>query len=337
MKTLYIGQCEEGSTSRMRYEIMSEILNQQIDLVNITPLIASVWKPFRSIGWRYKVGPLIKKINQSILQKVKQEKNYDLIWIDKGVFISPGTLDYLRQRAKTLVHFTPDPAFLFHQSNLFEAGLGLYDFCVTTKSFELDIYKEKGAKEVIYCTQGYDENIHKPLVDFQAKLYDVCFIGHFERERSEIIQELINSGVSVALAGIKWRRFASRNKGNGNLFYFGHHISGLNYSKLIGESKIGLGLLSKWIPEKHTTRTFEIPACGTALLTEENQETRSFFSEDSVLFYQNKKDILGVVKRALSNMTELQKRSLNGMNQTKSGGFSYAAIMRELLKKMDLK
>lgn len=336
MNILYVGQCEDGSTSRMRYEILCNIMNQSIDLIDITPLIKSTWKPIRSIGWRYKVGPLITKINKSILQKVKQERNYDLIWIDKGVFISPRTLNYLRQRARTLVHFTPDPAFLFHQSKLFETSLGLYDFCITTKSFELDIYKRKGAKEVIYCTQGYDENIHKPLIDFQDKRYDVCFIGHYEKERSEIIQELISSGVSVALAGIKWKRFLSKNKGNANLFYFGQHISGINYAKLISESKIGLGLLSKWIPEKHTTRTFEIPACGTVLLTEENQETKSFFSNESVLFYQNKKDILELVLNAINNMDELQTRSTNGYTQTKSGGFSYANIMSELLKKMDI-
>ena len=37
------------------------------------------------------------------------------------------------------------------------------------------------------------------------------------------------------------------------------------------------GLLAKWVPELHTTRTFEIPACGTALVTERNSETALVF------------------------------------------------------------
>jgi spore maturation protein CgeB len=74
---------------------------------------------------------------------------------------------------------------------------------------------------------------------------------------------------------------------------------GDDYVHALASFKIGLGLLSKAIPEQHTTRTFEIPAAGTFLLAERTDEHRAFFEEgreaeyfdsteelhDKVLFY----------------------------------------------------
>ena len=77
---------------------------------------------------------------------------FDLVWIDKGVFIKPSVLKNLRSRSKLLIHFTPDPAFAYHQSELFYKSIPDYDFCVTTKSFEMNDYKKYGAKNVLYCT-----------------------------------------------------------------------------------------------------------------------------------------------------------------------------------------
>ena len=47
----------------------------------------------------------------------------------------------------------------------------------------------------------------------------------------------------------------------------------------LGANAVGLGLLSKRFPERHTTRTFEIPACGALLATERTADTTRFFDE----------------------------------------------------------
>ena len=48
------------------------------------------------------------------------------------------------------------------------------------------------------------------------------------------------------------------------------------YAKIISLSYFGLGLLSNWVPELHTTRTFEIPACNTCLITPKTIEIANF-------------------------------------------------------------
>ena len=337
-KVLYIGQCEEGSTSRMRYLLIEEILGVKVDLINISNHIISTRRPYRSIGWRYKIGPLIKKINSEVLDFMEKENSlYDLIWLDKAVFLTPKNIKILRAQTVKLVHFTPDPAFLFHRSRFFLNTLKLYDNCITTKSFELNEYMKYGCKNLIFCTQGYDEAIHKPFNDFDAKKYDVCFIGHFEKNRAELIQNILDSDISVVLAGIKWEKFVKKNKERSNLYFVGSNVVGEEYSRLISESRIGLGLLSKWIPEKHTTRTFEIPACGTALLTEDNSETRSFFKENEAIFYDKEASLPLVIKSWLNSPEKLKNVTHLGMKKIQGGNYTYLKLLRQVLTKVYLK
>ena len=333
MKCLYIGQCEEGSTSNMRFVILKELLNGELESINLTPIIINTPKVFRSIGWRYKIGPMMREINSNII--ITLENDYDMIWIDKGVFIKPQTLKIIRNRTKKLIHFTPDPAFFYHKSRYFRVSLPLYDFCITTKSFELNEYNKYGCQNLIYCTQGYDEIIHRPQNTFEEKEFEVCFIGHYEKQRAEIIQAIIDSGIKIIIAGIKWESFIKKNKDKTNLIFFGRHVSGFEYSRLLSLSKIGLGLLSKWIPEKHTTRTFEIPACGTYLASEKNDEILSFFGEE-VLYFQNTKELIVKINQLLKDPNLLQLKMsyqttiLNGLEA------SNQKIMLNLLNKVGL-
>jgi spore maturation protein CgeB len=239
---------------------------------------------------------------------------YDFVWIDKGVFIRPEIIKQLRSIAVKLVHFTPDPAFFYHRSRFFNASIGYFDLCITTKSFELEIYKLKGARNCLYMTQGFDMDIHKPFTDFKDKKYDVCFIGHYEIERAELIQLLLDNGIEVVLAGIKWQEFARKNR-NKKLRYFGNHVAGNEYSKLISESYLGLGLLSKWIPEMHTTRTFEIPACRTCLVTQVTEEVNTFFNDDECLKFQNNLECVQKIKSILKDLLILNEISQKGFNR----------------------
>jgi len=272
-------------------------------------------------------------INAQITRAIHYD--YDMIWIDKGVFINPKILKIIRNRTKKLIHFTPDPAFFYHKSRYFRSSLPQYDFCITTKSFELDEYIRYGCQNLIYCTQGYDEIIHQPQNTFEEKEFEVCFIGHYEKQRAEIIQAIIDAGLIIVIAGINWEPFIKKNEDKKNLIFFGRHVAGLEYSRLISLSKIGLGLLSKWIPEKHTTRTFEIPACGTYLASEKNEEILSFFGEE-VLYFQNSNDLSLKINQLLKDPGLLQIKMMNQTKILKNLEVSHQKIMLNLLNKVGI-
>lgn len=332
-KVLYIGQYSEGTTSRMRANILSEILDADFQIIDIHKPFFQASNFERSFGFRYKMGPLINRINEFIISRLKSK--YDLIWIDKGMLISKKTISLLRCNTVKLLHFTPDMAFYQNNSRHFNSTIPLYDFIVTTKSAEKKIYEKFIAPEkILFTTQGFDKTIHRPYTTFEKKEDGVVFIGLAEKSRIDIVEYLINNGINLKLAGMGWRSFVKKNQSNKHLKFIGESIYSEDYSKLISSSKLALGLLSKRFPELHTTRTFEIPACGTALLTERNQETSQFFKEDEAIFYSNEKDLLEKVEFYLRQKELLQEITIKGHNRVLKDGYDYESILRSILNQI---
>ncbi len=318
----------------MRGDYLQELLpDYHFLIVNTDVPIDATPKILRSLGWRYKKGPLITNINRYISTLLNADFTYDLVWVDKGVFIEPKIIDKLRQKSRKLVHFTPDTAFTYNRSTRFFEALSYYDYCITTKSFEIESYKKYGVK-TIFCTQGYDHKVHKPYYHFGAK-QGAVFIGHREEEREYIISELVDRNIKVTLAGNRWEKFAAKRKQKSNLLYKGTGIFGQDYAKELSSALLGLGLLSKWFPELHTTRTFEIPACGTALVTEHNPEIGSIFADDEVVYYDDPDDAVAKIEYYISKRDRLLPFAENGHRKVAQGGYSYYEILSKVLKQIN--
>ena len=289
---------------------------------------------FRSLGFRYQIGPVIKAVNNYILHNLPFE-HYDLVWIDKGIFITKDTTAALGNKAGKLVHYTPDTAFFGNKSRLFYQSIKHYDYVITTKNFELPNYRALlPGNKIIATTQGFDSDIHKRVTDFSNKQNRVAFVGLCEPSREAIIQRLIDNDIKVALAGYKWDNFLRKNRGNTFLEFKGNSLWNQEYTTLISSSFFSLGLLSKRFPEMHTTRTFEIPACGTALLTEENKETLCFFSDKDVIFYRDADQLIKKIKYYQEHPFELEQLTLNGYNKVILEGYDYHNILERIIKKI---
>ena len=59
----------------------------------------------------------------------------------------------------------------------------------------------------------------------------------------------------------------------------GGEVYGDDYARALTGSRIGFGFLRKVCPDQHTTRTFEIRACGSMLLADRTDEHRALFEE----------------------------------------------------------
>ncbi|WP_179348062.1 glycosyltransferase family protein [Winogradskyella pacifica] len=337
MKILYIGQYSKGTTSKMRADEISKIINPaQFDIIDTHVPFFKTNRLFRTIGFRYKFGPLIYKINNYILKNLKSN-SYDLIWVDKGVFITKSTIEILRKQTDKLVHYTPDMAFYENKSAYFNSSMNLYDYLVTTKLAEIDTYLRHVSKEkLLVTTQGYSKNIHKPTHAFNQKDDSVVFIGLAEPHRLEIAELLLKNGINLKLVGKNWEGFLAKNSKSKNLKYLGEAVYDKAYSELISSSRFSLGLLSKRFNEYHTTRTFEIPACGTALLTEKNIETQKIYSDDEVIFYDDNIDLVKKIVYYNKNSEKLEELIIKGYERVKMGGYDYNSILKKIIEKVTL-
>ncbi|WP_332732983.1 CgeB family protein [Flavihumibacter sp.] len=320
----------------MRGEVLAGLIGAAANIVIDTNVpITDAGRLFKSIGWRFYIGPLIKKVNNYIRERLKDMGKGDFVWVDKGVFIEPDILSEIKNAGAFLVHYTPDTAFAHNRSGLFFRGLPYYDACITTKSFELLDYEKAGSQKTIFCTQGYNPNLHQPLHSFAEKK-GICFIGLAEPNRLHILSKLIEAGFPVKIGGYGWSKLSKKYSGMENFTFLGERIFGEDYVQAISSSLLALGLLSKRFPELHTTRTFEIPACGTALITEDNKEIRQFYGEDEVLYFHDHDDLVEKIQYYLNNINQLQILTQKGTEKMRTGKYDYPSILKNILVQLDV-
>jgi hypothetical protein len=337
MRVLYVGHYQPGCTTWARGQQLIEILKPSVfQVVDIDQPINNTPRLFRSFGWRFYKGPLIHRINSYIEEQIKGKPKYDLVWIDKGVFIRPAILKRLSMEGSTLVHYTPDTAFAYNRSKLFFDALPLYNHCITTKSFELEEYRKMGAQGIHYSTQGYDPLLHKKYYTMEEK-DGIVFIGLHEEWREKVVEAIVSARMKISIGGAGWKGFALKMKNNPYFHYLGESLFHEQYARAISKSKISIGLLSRRFSEKHTTRTFEIPACFTALATERNDEILSFYMENEVIYFGDIPELIQKLSRALSDPEYLELITVNGFNRVRSGGYDYKSILENLVKEMGLK
>lgn len=321
----------------MRADVLQGLLPAfEWDLIDTDEGFRSAGRLSRSLSFRYKTGPLVDEINQKIRGGTKDVKYY-LVWVDKGIYLQPATIAHIRDHARRLVHFTPDTAFHANRSRHFFKSAAHYDLLVTTKSFELESYYQISSKDrVVLTTQAYNAHLHQPPAQPVVKKPDVAFIGLCEPDRENCLEALLAADVPVRLGGKGWSRFIRRHASNPRLHFLGEEIFGADYVDEYTSASIGLGLLSKRFPELHTTRTFEIPACGTLLATERTADTVSFFDEDEALFFDNYMELAQQISGLLSDPKKIAAISRKGHQRVLADGRDYVSVLSGVLQRLAL-
>ena len=166
----------------------------------------------RLVSYRLGLGPAVWNLNSDLVA-FASGKHVDWVWIDKGVWVTPATLHKLReQTGGCLVHYTPDPAITFHRTRQFMRSIPVYDVLITSKPFEMGLYREHGARRLILLPQGYDPAIFRPHevpADLLARVKsEVCFVGHCEDHYFECVRLAAEVSDNVAVWGPLARQVA---------------------------------------------------------------------------------------------------------------------------------
>jgi|SRR5579862_1676185 len=336
MNILYVGDISvAGSTCLARMKEI-EALGHNVWPVDDYPYRNWLGKfgfPFRKLKW----GPPVFALNSEILRRAERHLP-DCVWIDKGIWVFPETLRRLKEKySPYIVHYTPDPALIYHQSRHFLACIPLYDLIVTTKSYELGGYAQTGARNVFFQQQGYDARVLKPEKPSELErasfACDVVFVGRWERERQRVAERIGRLGVKLAVWGPFWPRGVG--SCGRNAVWRGEYVAGRDYALALSCSKIGLGLLSKLVPDQSTTRTVEIPACGTFLLAERTDEQLALFEEGSEAEYFSSDDECAAkIAFYLSHDDVRTRIAGKGFERCIRSGYSYRDRMSEVLQRI---
>ena len=321
MKILYLGDLAPGQTCRMRMRALLRLGHELRGIDTVAPWKDAGWME-RQWQRRLGKGPIVQQINLNVV-KAARDFQPELIWADKQEYLRAEMLREAVRHGGRAVHFTPDPYFTLHwkQTRVMDEALQEFDGFVCCKNYELQAYLRFG-KPVYQMPLGYCDEVHRPISSEDSRwACAVGFLGGWEPRREQFLSPLAKQGVNLKVWGSHWdflrdgrwtprRQIVLRQLAGHESVRFhqnailaqclqGEEVHGDDYARALTASQIGLGFLRKVCPDQHTTRTFEIPACGSMLLADRTEEHLAFFEEgreaeffdsaeellDKVLFY----------------------------------------------------
>ena len=116
----------------------------------------------------------------------------------------------------------------------------------------------------------------------------------------------------------------------------GGPLTGDDYAKGLSAARIGLGLLSPLVPDKSTTRSVEIPACGTFLLAERTDEHQALLREgEEAAFFDGEDELLEKVGYYLEHGDERRRIADAGRRRCLESGYSFQHQLRSILERFD--
>ena len=275
------------------------------------------------------------------IRKYIKERQYDIIWIDKGVTILPSTLRFVRERQPSikLISYSPDNMSLRHNSSRqFEKGLSLYDYHLTVSRPGLEeILVGMGARKVLFLNKGYESSFHHPyhLTEQETKYLggDVGFIGSWEEKRCRSVMYLADHGIRVKVWGKgKWKEYAQYSP---NLTITGVGLYDENYPKAFCAFKISLCFLRHMNSDTYTSRSYEIPACGGFMLAERTEEHKRLFEEDKeAAYFSSNEELLEKCKYYLEHEEERKAIAMAGYQRCIDSDYSNEGMIREVLSRI---
>lgn len=278
-----------------------------------------------------------------LLYKNILSKNPDCVIIWRGIFVSPFILKRIKKKSSiTLISYNNDDPFslkYYERGNInqkrlwnrFKRTIPYYDINLVYRPHNIKDYQNHGSSKTLLFPPYYIPNQIEPLLKTTSpKKYDITFIGHFEEERLEVINYLLENNIKVRIFGPRWNRSRVSEK-----YQYGEikPIFGDDYFKTIIESKVCLAFLSKLNRDVYTRRNFEIPGCGTCMLSERTEElTEMFIPNKDALFFSNKEEALSQARIALANYIAIGE---SGKERVKEIGGDIDSSFSKLLKEIE--
>ena len=160
-------------------------------------------------------------------------------------------------------------------------------------------------------------------------MIDVSFVGTYDRSRDALINAV--GWHQLKVWGSHWKKFSeysvhSNQIHNGAVYYF-------EYADILSHSRISLGLLREEAEDRHTQRTFEIPACGSLQLAPRKPELLSFFEEDKeIVCFDSPEELREKVEFYLKHPKTRDAIAKRGYQRVLEDGHTYGDRVATILK-----
>jgi hypothetical protein len=358
LRILFLGAIGEGQTTLMRLRALRRLGHEVEGIDTYERWRQAPWAQ-RQAQRRFCRGSVVDALNQDVVQAARAFRP-DLVWAEKQEFLREETLDDMSRLGARLAHYTPDPYFSlsWKRTRVMDRAIGRFDVLLYCKSYERADYEALG-KPLVYMPLGYCDEVHRPLPSEDPRWScDVGFLGGWEPRRERMLRAVAQSGVGMRIWGGHWdflrdggwslrRRIVLGQLAGREPFKIrkdellaaalqGGEVYADDYARALTGSRIGVGFLREVCPDQHTTRTFEIPACGSLLLADRTEEHQAFFEEGiEAEFFSSEAELVDKVRHYARNDRARRRVAGAGRRRCIAGRYAYVHRLRDALGELE--
>ncbi|RRR69921.1 MAG: glycosyltransferase family 1 protein, partial [Candidatus Viridilinea halotolerans] len=219
----------------------------------------------------------------------------DLVYITKGSFIWRSTIAKIKRMGALIMCFYHDIPWKT-QDPRFNASIADFDLVATTRQWHKVEFERAGAKAVCVVRFGFEPAVHRPVRlsarDMEMYAADLTFIGSPHPYRITQFEQLVQPPFPYTLRiwGDGWAQAQQLLP-----YWQQRRVEEQELPLVYAGSKVALHWVH-WEPnssdqalqrgDQHNSRTFQIAACGTAMmLAQRTDEHQRFFTEDVEAVY----------------------------------------------------
>jgi spore maturation protein CgeB len=274
-------------------------------------------------------------LQTSIQKRLLAELNghyFNLIWIFKGMELTPQTISVLKKQTSRLINFNPDNPFIFSgkgsgNKNI-SKSINLYDEYFT---YDYQVMSRLESEFDIKCTFvpfGFDNEVisNEELSDL-VEINAVCFVGNPDTYRSKIIEEILNKGLPLHVYGHDWQKHLK----HPNLTIH-RSVYGKDYYKTLRKYRVQLNIMRMHNLESHNMRSIEVPGSGGIMLAPRTKDHEAFFKEgEEAFFYNDVNDLVDQVDKILKlGVKEVETLRMKASLRVESN-FTYTKLLKTFL------
>jgi spore maturation protein CgeB len=233
----------------------------------------------------------------------------------------------------TLNYLTDDPWNPVHRAPWFMEALPLYDYVFTPRRSNRDDLAALGCRHVEYLPFGYNPQVHfpDPPATSEEQSYfdtDVVFAGGADGDRVPWIAALVRAGFKVTLYGGYWERYAVT-----RACTRGQADAG-TLRKAVGGARVTLCLVRRANRDGHAMRSFEIPAMGGCMLTEDTEEHREIFGPEggAVMYFRTAEEMVHKARWLLDHPDERRRLAAAAHRLIVTGRHTYKDRLATMLE-----
>ena len=324
MKIIFVGS--EADCSLERWYAVH--LKEAGVIVKLFPAQSMFYSYYRQsiinkLAFKAGISSIYKRIERQLRKEVEQFRP-EVVWIFKGMEISPSFLVWLRSQGIRSVNFNPDHPFVFSgkgsgNKNV-TRSIGLYDLHFTyDREISARIEKDYG----IPCRLlpfGYelDDRLYEQCI-IQEEVPDICFLGNPDRQRADFVRQLAEK-FPLQVYGHDWDRFIQ----HPNVTIF-PPAYGDDFWKVLYRYRVQLNLMRVHNSHSHNMRSFEVPAAGGIGLFPDTSDHRIYFEDKKEVFlYRNAAECAELAGYLLKMSKEDASRVRHAARlRSVSSGYSY--------------